>query len=51
MYFASFLPAQEVTATLAYRSQICDLQQLGYEMCEVDGLVINFDDVERTFLP
>ena len=43
--FANFLPAQEVTSTLAYRSQICDLQQqLGYEACRVDGIVIGFND-------
>ena len=46
IYSANFLPAQEVTSTLAYRSQICDLQQqLGYERCEVDGLVLDFDDL------
>ncbi len=50
--FADFLPAQKESATISYRFQICDLQQqLGYEQCEVDGLVLDFDDAESAFLP
>ncbi len=46
LYVADFLPAQEESATLSYRFHICDLQnQLGYERCEVDGLVLEFGDL------
>ena len=46
LYVADFLPAPEESTILSYRFHICDLQQqLGYEVCEVDGLVLDFDDL------
>ena len=48
--YANFLyvmPSPEENSTHSYRLLICEAQQqLGYEMCEVDGLVIDFGDVD-----
>ena len=46
LYILENMLSPEVATRHGYRLYICDLQQqLGYEACHVDGIVIDFNDL------
>ena len=49
LYILSNVPTPEEVKTQGFRLYICDLQQqLGYQECYVDGMTVDFDDIDRS---